>query len=149
MLKLSQYVELEKDIPFINNLLRQLNPDAPLVTKASLVKILSEGLCIKIAVLRDKSKNNQIFGMASLHIIRTLFGLKGIIENVVVDERYRGKGFGKQLMNGLIELAKKKGVGYIELTSGPERQSAHRMYESLGFKKRETNVYRLELKERR
>ena len=149
MLKLSQYVELEKDISFINNLLRQLNPEAPAITKKILVKILSEKSYVKIAVFRDKSKNNQIFGMASLHIIRTLFGLKGLVENVVVDEGYRGKGFGKQLMNGLIEAAKKKGVGYLELTSGPEKQSAHRMYESLGFKKRETNVYRLKLKEHR
>lgn len=149
MLKLSQYAELEKDIPCINKLLRQLHPKAPKVTEKILVRMLSNKFHIKIAVLRDTSKNNQIFGMASLHIIRTFFGLKGIVENVIVDEEYRGKGRGKELMNGLIEAAKKKGVVYLELTSGPERQNAQKMYESLGFKKRETNVYRLDLKERR
>ena len=148
MLKLSQYAELEKDIPFINNLLRQLNPEAPVVTKKTLVNILSDKAYVKIAIFRDKSKNNQIFGMASLHIIRTFFGLKGIVENVVVDKEYRGHGFGRQLVVGLIDAAKKKGVVYLELTSGTERQSAQKMYELLGFKKRETNVYRLELKER-
>ncbi|MBI5004908.1 MAG: GNAT family N-acetyltransferase [Candidatus Lloydbacteria bacterium] len=145
MLKLSQYAELEKDIPCINKLLRQLHPEAPKVTKEIMVKMLEKSN-VKIAILRDKSKNNQIFGMASLHVIRTFFGLKGIVENVIVDEEYRGKGRGKELMNGLIEAAKKKGVVYLELTSGPERQNAQKMYESLGFKKRETNVYRLELK---
>lgn len=148
MLKLSQYAELEKDIPYINKLLRQLHPEAPKITKEILVKMLDEKFHIKIAIVRDTSKNNQIIGMASLHIIRTLFGLKGIVESVIVDEEHRGKGRGKQLMNSLIEAAKKKGVVYLELTSGPERERACKMYESLGFEKRKTSVYRLELKER-
>lgn len=149
MLKLSKYIELDKDVPFINNLLHQLDFEAPPITKENLVEVLSQESYIRLIVVRDRSKNNQIFGMASLHIVRTLFGLKGIIENVVVDKEYRGKGFGKQLVNGLIKEAKKKGIKQIDLTSRPERESANKLYKSLGFKKRETNVYRLELKERR
>ncbi|MBI2045932.1 MAG: GNAT family N-acetyltransferase [Parcubacteria group bacterium] len=151
MKKVSQYVEFEKDvldndISFINKLLRQLNPKAPPITKQIMVNMLKDDSRAVIAVFRNANKNNQIFGMASLHIIPTLFGLKGIIENVVIDKEYRGQGFGKRLVAGLIDAAKKKGVQKIELTSHPDRERANIIYRSFGFKKRKTEVYRLELK---
>ena len=135
-------IELEKkDIFFINNLLRQLNPDARPVTIKSVMKLTREPFT-KIVIAKNEKK--EIVGMASLHIVPTLLGLKGIIENVVVDEKHHRKGYGKRLMNKLIEFARGKGVERIELTSKPERHSANKRYEYLGFKQRETNVYRLE-----
>ena len=86
-----------------------------------------------------------LVGMASIHFRRTLMYKKGTIEDVVVDEAYRGKGIGRNLTAMLVEAAKKKGVHHVEFTSRSERKAAIAMYESFGFKKRETNCYRLDI----
>jgi len=143
--KLSKQKFVERDISSINNLLRQLNPNAPTLTTETLSKIFSEQPEVVIATFLDESNNNQIIAMASLYTTRTLFGLKGIIEDVVVDKAHRGRGLGRRLMVGLIDAAIEKGIKRIELTSQSSRVNANNLYKSLGFKKRETNVYKLEL----
>ncbi|MDP9238459.1 MAG: GNAT family N-acetyltransferase [Chloroflexota bacterium] len=56
-----------------------------------------------------------------------------IVENVVVDETERGRGYGAALMGYAIEEARKAGCYKIALTSRLHRSEAHRFYESLGF----------------
>lgn len=56
-----------------------------------------------------------------------------VIEYVVVDEAYRGKGYGKMLMEYCIDRAKKTGCYKIMLTSDNRRTEAHDFYRSLGF----------------
>ena len=87
----------------------------------------------------------RIIGTASIGIIEMPMGKKAIIEDVVVLDAYRGQGIGKELTLKLIEVAKKEGVLYIDLTSNPSREAANALYQKLGFDKRETNVYRLTL----
>ncbi|MEK7060924.1 MAG: GNAT family N-acetyltransferase, partial [Patescibacteria group bacterium] len=66
--------------------------------------------------------------------------------DIVVDEEYRGKGIGTKLITAAINQARKEGVKHIDFTSRPQRVAANRLYQRLGFKKRETNVYRLNFK---
>ena len=42
-----------------------------------------------------------------------------------------------------VEFAKKHEISKIDLSSKPERIAANNLYKKLGFKQRETNVYRL------
>jgi GNAT superfamily N-acetyltransferase len=56
-----------------------------------------------------------------------------VIEYVVVDEKYRGKGVGKTMMEYCIQQAKKAGCYKIMLTSDKRRTEAHEFYRSLGF----------------
>ncbi|WP_096187531.1 GNAT family N-acetyltransferase [Evansella halocellulosilytica] len=53
----------------------------------------------------------------------------------VVDENYRGKGIGKQLLQKVEEWAKEQGAIAISLNTGTreERQGAHQFYMSMGF----------------
>ena len=67
------------------------------------------------------------------------------IDYVCVDKDYRGRGFGTEMMKYAIEYAKENGVARVELTSGNQRESAHKLYLSLGFVKRDTSVFRKEL----
>jgi len=46
------------------------------------------------------------------------------------------------LMTGLLDLAVSKGLEFVDLTSRPSREVANGLYQSLGFKLRETNCYR-------
>lgn len=57
-----------------------------------------------------------------------------VVENVVVDKRYRRRGIGKLLMEYAIARAKKAGCYKIQLSSDKRRKEAHLFYRSLGFK---------------
>ena len=67
------------------------------------------------------------------------------VEYVCVDSQYRGKGFGKKMMEYAIQYAKDHHAVRMELTSGNQREVAHKLYLSLGFQKRDTSVFRKEL----
>ncbi|MBR3211394.1 MAG: GNAT family N-acetyltransferase [Bacilli bacterium] len=63
---------------------------------------------------------------------------------VSIDPQYRGQGFGRQMMEYAIQYAKDNHVARMELTSGNQREVAHKLYHSLGFEKRDTSVFRKE-----
>ncbi len=67
------------------------------------------------------------------------------IDYVCVDSKYRGQKIGKNMMDYVIDFAKENGGSKIELTSNPTRVAAHKLYESCGFIKRDTDVFRKEL----
>jgi ribosomal protein S18 acetylase RimI-like enzyme len=68
-------------------------------------------------------------------------GLRGSIEDVVVDESARGQGIGEALTREAQRIGAELGAGSIQLTSRPAREAANRLYRRLGFEQRETNVY--------
>ena len=45
----------------------------------------------------------------------------------------------------LVSLRGRRGAKTVDLTSRPSREAANRLYQRLGFKQRETNVYRYDL----
>ncbi|MFN3491174.1 MAG: GNAT family N-acetyltransferase, partial [Anaerolineales bacterium] len=72
-------------------------------------------------------------------------GIRSIIEDVIVDESARGKGVGEKLMRKAIKMAQERGAKNISLTSNPQRVAANHLYIKLGFQKRETNAYQMNL----
>ena len=67
------------------------------------------------------------------------------IESVVVSSKCRGRGYGKELMTAMVEVAKKMNAHHIQLTSNPARVAANRLYQELGFERYETNCYKMGL----
>ena len=59
-----------------------------------------------------------------------------------VDQSLRGRGFARQLLETMTAMAGAQGLRTLDLTSRPSRESAVRLYESVGFERRETNVLR-------
>ena len=55
------------------------------------------------------------------------------IEHMVVADRLRGQGIGRQIMEYVINRARQAGCYKIELASNNRRPEAHRFYSSLGF----------------
>jgi len=55
------------------------------------------------------------------------------------------KGIGRHLMNAALDYAKNDGIEKVDLTSSNQRIAAHEHYIKLGFKKRDTTVFRYEL----
>ena len=68
-------------------------------------------------------------------------GIRSIVEDVIVDEVFRGKGIGEALMHRALDIAHGKGATQITLTSNPRRTAANRLYLRMGFKLRDTNAY--------
>ena len=68
------------------------------------------------------------------------------VENVVVEERERGAGYGRQLLAFAIDEAKAAGCYKIALTSHKTRTEAHRFYESLGFESTH-DAYRIQFQD--
>lgn len=86
--------------------------------------------------------NSQVIGMATLILVRIPTGIRAIIEDVVVDALHRYKRVGEALTRAALELAHAKGAKRVDLTSRPSRHAARRLYQRLGFKIRDTRVYR-------
>jgi ribosomal protein S18 acetylase RimI-like enzyme len=132
----------EEIVDAIPLLVRQLSPDAPLPGMDRLNDIV-DSKCTSLFVARDEQ--GAIVGMLIMAVYNISTGLRVWIEDVVVDEKARGKGVGEALCNKAIEEAREIGAKTIELTSRPSREAANRLYQRLGFQRRETNVYRLTL----
>lgn len=56
-----------------------------------------------------------------------------VIEDVIVDEKVRGKGIGKKLIKAIEDFGKENNCVYGILVSSGFRKEAHKFYESLGF----------------
>jgi len=83
-------------------------------------------------------KNGQIVGTFLLLIMDGLAHRgkpSGIVEDVVVDEQWRGKGIGKLMMQFAMDHCKRIGCSKLTLSSSMQRTAAHQFYESLGFQK--------------
>lgn len=88
-------------------------------------------------------KDGQIAGMLTVGIYYSPTGGKAWIEDVVVDESFRGQGLSKLLVAHAIEFVKRKQVPSLMLTSNPKRVAANKLYQTMGFGRKETNVYRI------
>jgi ribosomal protein S18 acetylase RimI-like enzyme len=129
----------DEDIRAINRLLPQLSKSAPPLDAAALQQIATwNGNSFLVA-----REAGEIVGMLTLVMFPIPTGLRVRIEDVVVDESARGQGVGAALSREAIRLARVAGARTIDLTSRPSRESANRLYERLGFRLRETRVYRL------
>ena len=84
-------------------------------------------------------------GNADCGIYHSPTGGKAWIEDVVMDEKYRGQGFSKQLVTHAVRFVKEQGIPLIMLTSNPTRIAANKLYQKLGFEQKQTNVYRMNL----
>ena len=91
-------------------------------------------------------KDGQVAGMLTVGIYYSPTGGKAWIEDVVIDESFRGQGLSKLLVAHAIEFTKAKQVPSLMLTSNPKRVAANKLYQSIGFGRKETNIYRMKFK---
>ncbi len=63
------------------------------------------------------------------------------LERIYVISDQQGKGVGKQLLDGIFSIAKKKGIRYVWLGVWQENPKAVAFYERHGFKKIGTHPY--------
>ena len=142
MIKIEELTQITtKEVGELNILYSQVSSSGKMLTFDGLLKFI-KNIDNKLIVAREGGK---IIGMGSLIIFYKISEKNGKIEHVVVDEFMRGQGIGEKLCEKLIEIAKENRVIQIELTSRASRVAANKLYQKLGFEKKETNVYRMKL----
>ena len=93
-------------------------------------------------LLIARDDHGAIVGTLTLMILLTPGATFGFVEDVVVDAGARRQGIGEALVRECLRLAAEQGARRIELHSGNHRPDAIRLYQRVGFKKFETNVWR-------
>jgi ribosomal protein S18 acetylase RimI-like enzyme len=99
-----------------------------------------------VFVARD-GESGPIVGTLTLAMFRIPTGTRAWIEDVIVSDTVQSRGCGELLTRAALNAAGAAGARTVELTSRPSREAANRLYQKLGFKIRDTNVYRYELEE--
>lgn len=81
---------------------------------------------------------NKIIGFCSLTIKHNLWqaGNLGHIDELVIDKEFRGKGYGKKMIENITNLAQELKCKRIELDSAFNRTEAHEFYKTLEYEKR-------------
>lgn len=138
-----RFIEIEDLKPdyleAINRLIAQLSTSSHTFTEAELNSLIASPQSHLYALEYDE----KIIGMVTLCIYQCPIGRKAWIEDVVVDQNHRGKGYGKLMVRKAMEECQNRGNVTLMLTSRPSRIVANQLYQSLGFEKRETNVYKM------
>lgn len=124
----------------VNRLLPQLSPGRSLTDGELKAVIDSDASILLFAYCGD-----LVAGMLTLGRYPSPTGLKLWIEDVVVDEAFRGRGIGRRLVEQAISLAETAGNATLMLTSNPTRVAANGLYRAIGFEQKVTNVYRMKL----
>lgn len=119
--------------------LNQLTTSPMVLTESMFHQLLASENSHLFFIMKDE----QIAGMLTVGIYYSPTGGKAWIEDVVVDETFRGQGFSKQLVAHAIEFVKSQQIPLLMLTSNPKRIAANKLYQTMGFERKETNVYRM------
>lgn len=123
-------------------LVPQLSSSSPPPDSSVLAEIVASPTTM---LLVARGETGAILGTLTLVVFRIPTGARAIIEDVVVDQAGRGRGVGTALTRAALERARAAGCRTVDLTSRPSREAANRLYQQLGFTRRDTNVYRFEL----
>ena len=125
----------EEDFSFVNNILQESFS----VSKRNFKKDEFKEIVISL--------DNIVIGY--LLLTKVYNPIKDIyyylIDYVSIDSNYRNRGFGKKLLEYVFILAKRENISYLQLTSNRSRVAAHKLYLSLGFVKRDSDIFRKEI----
>ena len=122
-----------------NFLVPQLSTSSLIPTREQLAEIAANE---SLLIARDPQQGGRIVGSLTLVTFRIPTGVRAWIEDVIVDQTQRSKGIGEALTRAALTRAAELGAKTVDLTSRPSREAANRLYQRVGFKLRESNLYR-------
>lgn len=126
----------------IRQLMSELDNSLPF-TEQQLENVVNAPSC-HLLVMRDAT--DTIIGTCTLCLFYSPTGSKISVEDVVIAPAFQGQHLGRQLMEYALQFINSWRPVTIQLTSRPARKAANRLYQSLGFQQKETNVYHMEMK---
>jgi len=127
------------DLEKVKDLTAQLDSTA-VINEQSLYKAILNGHVSKV------EDGGKLIGIGWIFPRQTMLRKQAVVEDMIVDDKYRGKGLGEKILKDLIGWAKEQEIEVIELTTNPKRIAANSLYKKVGFKLHETNHYLLNLR---
>ena len=127
---------------FVCRLTNQLLPNRYSLSEEAFRAIV-DSQCSHLFVMYDI--DGTPVSMLTFGHYRSPTGYKAWIEDVVVDEQYRGRGYGKTMVEFAINKIRDLGAESISLTSNSSRIAANAMYKKIGFEFYETNLYKMRM----
>ena len=127
----------------LGRLLPQLNANLGVPDAERMNRLLNDPDVV-LLVARD---GERIVGTTTVIVYTTPFWIKARLDEVVVDQSARGTGVGEALVKAALDVGRERGAQVAELQSGrgPTREAAHKLYERIGFRLRDTDVFRIVL----
>jgi GNAT superfamily N-acetyltransferase len=128
--ELTEKAELEAAYPVMEQL-RPVGEERFL----ELVATMREESDYQLFALRDDA-DGEIRALAGVVVQTNLYhGKHAWVHDLVVDEPYRGEGYGTAVLEWVEEWADERDCSCMELASGLWRDEAHRFYEKVGMEK--------------
>jgi len=135
-----------QDFHDISDLIDTLSPGKQIMGLGYLYEILRGSHVIVARVILDNEEERQpIVGMVTFHFKCLFTGVRGYIDDLTVHPDHERHGLGGGLMDLAHTEARLQNVTTMNLTSSSHREGAISLYKKLGYKTRDTNVFRLTL----
>ena len=127
----------ENDFEKVYPLFEQLWPNKEL-DRVALKIVFNRGVHSNTDELFCLDYSDEVIGFCAYAIVNNLWqaGYISYMYAMVIEEKYRGKGFGTMLIEESLKDSKAKGLKRMELDSAFHREKAHEFYVKLGFEKR-------------
>ena len=126
-----------KDLQAILHLYSQLGQDDGRVLSTSEAERIFQTMIsypdYRLYIARYQDLVVGCFSLLIMDNIAHLGASSAIIEDVVVEISWRGRGVGREMMAFAKNIAESKGCYKLVLSSNRHREAAHRFYEKLGF----------------
>ena len=96
-------------------------------------------------LLLGARRDGRLVGYACLYWhFSSLEAVESVLMNdLYVAEEARGEGVGRALIEATAEVARERGVPYVEWSTAPDNTTAQRLYDSTGAKRSEWVSYEL------
>ncbi len=135
-IQLLQPHELTDDLQSqISRLYTQLNAQ---IKQRPLTEILVTSNNVIVFVGKEGSK---VIATALLSYYKVISGYRGMVDDVVVDKKFRSQGIGRKMTERLLQEAKEMGIDEVLLFTGHQRKAAIKLYTGLGFELRKSGLY--------
>ena len=110
---------------------KQYDPDTPgpFVVKDYFKNVIKNPENILLA----KQIDNYIIGYVYLQPIGEAHRTGYLIDGLYVEKRFRGLGYGKELLQEALEVLKTKDIDYLEIKVMAHNTVARKIYQSFGF----------------
>ena len=99
-----------------------------------LVKYRLEHLDKNREVVFVAENDGVVVGFVHAETYNTLYFSSMVnVQGLAIDSKYKLNGYGKQLMQAVENWARNRGISFIRLNSGKERNNAHEFYRAIGY----------------
>jgi N-acetylglutamate synthase-like GNAT family acetyltransferase len=126
----------EQDIPRILELYEELTEEKQTISSNTVYRVFKEIVAMPNQEFLVAEKDDYVVGSLFLQVIPNLsHGAHpwAILENMIVDGRYRRQGIGRLLLEYALYRSREAGCYKVQLLSNKKRHEAHIFYRSLGF----------------